>query len=58
MCNTITDMAGKGWNWLELLAMTGKVRKLPKWLEMAGNDWNCGKWLNMARQGWKWLEIA
>ena len=58
MCNTITDKAGKGWKWLALLELTWIWRKLLKWLEMAGNDWNGWKWLNIGRNAWKWLEMT
>ena len=33
-------IAGNGWNWLERLAMAGKVENDWRWLEMA---WKCLK---------------
>ena len=50
------EMAGNGWEWLEV---AGMAQNGSKQLELAGNYWNGWKWLEMvamAVNGCKWLE--
>ena len=51
-------MAGKGWNWLKLMEMTGNGRKMPKWLEMTGIAGNGSTWPDRAVNGLKLLDMA
>ena len=39
----MTDMAGKGWKWLDLLEMTGNGTTLLELLEMARMSKYCNK---------------
>ena len=52
------DMAGNGWEKLEMAGMGDMAGKCWKWLEMTGNEWDGGEMLEMAENSCTYLEMA